>query len=211
MSKVKKTEVKDTSTEEKIKNAARIVFQKKGFAATRTRDIAEEAGINLALLNYYFRTKEKLFEIVMIETLSGFIQGMTAIFNNEDSAFEKKIELLANNYINIGIEYPDVPMFILSEIRNRPEDLFEKIPAKQLITDSVFVRQFQEKVTSGEINEPNLLQIILNLLGLTIFPIVGRPFVSALFGLNDTQFVQLMQERKKLIPVWVKAMFLSYR
>jgi len=52
----------DTSTEAKIKAAARVVFHKNGFAATRTRDIAEEAGINLALLNYYFRSKQNHYE-----------------------------------------------------------------------------------------------------------------------------------------------------
>ena len=206
---VKVTEVKDASTEEKIKNAARTVFQKKGYAATRTRDIAEEAGINLALLNYYFRSKEKLFEIVMFETLSGFVQGMTGIFNNETTAFEKKIELLADNYINFAIEFPNVPMFILSEVRNRPEDLFEKFPAKQLLANSVFVRQFKEKVATGEIKETNLLQFMMNLLSLIIFPFIGRPFLSVIGGLNDAQFVQLMQERKKLIPVWIKAMFIK--
>jgi AcrR family transcriptional regulator len=210
MSKIKKeTKAVDTSTEEKIKNAARIVFQKKGFAATRTRDIAEEASINLALLNYYFRSKEKLFEIVMFETLSGFVQGMVTVFNDEKSSFEKKIELLATTYINVGIEFPDVPMFILSEIRSRPGELFDKFPAKQMVDNSVFVRQFKEKVKAGEINEPNLLQFLMNLLGLIIFPIVGRPFVSAIGGLNDTQYIKLMQERKKLIPVWVKAMFFN--
>ncbi len=209
MSKIKATEIKDTSTEEKIKNAARTVFQRKGFAATRTRDIAEEAGINLALLNYYFRSKEKLFEIVMFETLSGFVQGMTSVFNNEKTTFEKKIELLAENYINMGIEYPDVPMFILSEIRNRPEDLFNKFPAKQMISNSVFVQQFQEKAAENKINEPNLMQFMMTLMGLIIFPILGQPFVSAIGGLNNAQFIQLMQERKKLIPVWVKAMFFN--
>ena len=102
-------EIKDISTEEKIKNAARIVFQRKGFAATRTRDIAEEAGINLALLNYYFRSKEKLFDIVILETLSHFLQTMVSVFNDESTSFEKKIELIAENYINFGIEYPDAP------------------------------------------------------------------------------------------------------
>ena len=208
MAKIKETEAIDTSTEEKIKNAAHIVFQKKGYAATRTRDIAEEAGINLALLNYYFRTKEKLFGIVMLETISDFAQSMVSIFNDENSTFEEKIEFIATNYINMSIEFPDVPLFILSEIRNRPEDLFEKIPAKQLISNSVFVQQFQEKVAAGEINEPNLMHFVMNLMGLTIFPFVGRPFISAVGGLNDTQFFQLMQERKKLIPVWIKAMFL---
>jgi AcrR family transcriptional regulator len=207
MSKITEKKAMDASTEEKIKNAARIVFQKKGFSAARTRDIAEEAGINLALLNYYFRSKEKLFEIVMMETLSVFVQGITSVFNNEKTTFEKKIELLAENYINMGIEFPDVPIFILSEIRNRPEDLLNKFPAKQMIFQSVFFQQFQEKVATGEINEPNLIQFMMNLLGLIIFPIVGRPFLSTIGGLTDNQFVQMMQERKKLIPMWIKAMF----
>jgi AcrR family transcriptional regulator len=80
----------DSSTEEKIKKAAQIVFHKKGFAAARTRDIAEEAGINLALLNYYFRSKEKLFNIVMIETFRSFFESVSRIINNPDTTFEKK-------------------------------------------------------------------------------------------------------------------------
>ena len=71
MAKKKSVEV-DLSTEEKIKEAAKKVFLKKGYAATRTRDIAEEAGINLALLNYYFRSKEKLFDLIMLEKLEKF-------------------------------------------------------------------------------------------------------------------------------------------
>jgi AcrR family transcriptional regulator len=209
MAKIKESGALDASTEVKIKNAARVVFQKNGFAATRTRDIAEEAGINLALLNYYFRSKEKLFEIVMLETIYNFIQGITSVFNEENTTFEKKIELLATYYIDSWIKSPDVPIFILNEVRNHPGDLFEKFPAKQLFANSVFVRQFKEKVTTGEINEPSLLHFIINLMGLIVFPIIGRPFVSAIGGLNDTQFVQLMQERKKLIPVWIKAMFFT--
>ena len=70
--------MKDLSTENKIKEAARKIFTQKGYAATRTRDIAEEAGINLALLNYYFRSKKKLFDIVMLER----VDELFGIFNN---------------------------------------------------------------------------------------------------------------------------------
>ncbi|MDR2910803.1 MAG: TetR/AcrR family transcriptional regulator [Bacteroidales bacterium] len=207
MSKKEKGAV-DASTEDKIKNAARTVFQKKGFAATRTRDIAEEAGINLALLNYYFRTKEKLFEIVMMETLSSFLQGMAGVFNNENTTFEKKIELLAINYIDFCTESPNIPIFVLSEIRNRPEDLLKIIPVNQ-ISHAVIIQQFQEKVKKGEINEPNLLHFIMNIMGLIIFPFVGQPILTAIGELNNAQFNQLMQERKKLIPQWIKAMFFA--
>ena len=71
----------DVDTQTKIKNAARLMFHRKGFAATRTRDIAEEAGINLALLNYYFRSKQKLFDIIMMETMQSFFQAM-AVFDS---------------------------------------------------------------------------------------------------------------------------------
>jgi AcrR family transcriptional regulator len=209
MSKAKETGAMDASTENRIKNAARIVFQKKGFAATRTRDIAEEAGINLALLNYYFRTKEKLFEIVMMETLSGFLQGMAGVFNDENTTFEYKIELLAINYIDFCMESPNIPIFVLSEIRNRHDDLLKIIPVRQLISHSVIIRQFQEKAAKGEIGESNLLHFIMNIMGLIIFPFVGQPIVMAVGELNDTQFNRLMQERKKLIPKWIKAMFFT--
>jgi len=128
----------DLSTETKIKEAARVVFYKKGFSATRTRDIAEEAGINLALLNYYFRSKEKLFEIIMFETFSAFVQSMAVILNDETTNLESKVELIANRYIDFIIREPEVPTFLISEIRNNPQELLEKLPIKQLLNNSVF-------------------------------------------------------------------------
>ena len=75
-------EGKDNNTEARIKEAARIVFLNKGFAATRTRDIAEEAGINLALLNYYFRSKQKLFNLIMLDALKIFLSSIYDVIND---------------------------------------------------------------------------------------------------------------------------------
>src|SRR5687768_3368256 len=88
----------DLSTEEKIKAAALKLFTKKGFAATRTRDISEEAGINLALLNYYYRSKERLFELVMTEILQNFFRGLTQIFNDESTSLDEKVSIFVKNY-----------------------------------------------------------------------------------------------------------------
>jgi AcrR family transcriptional regulator len=82
----------DLSTEEKIKEAAGIVFTKKGYGNARTRDIAEEAGINLALLNYYFRSKEKLFNIVMAERIDKLFGVLVPILNDESTTLEEKLE-----------------------------------------------------------------------------------------------------------------------
>jgi AcrR family transcriptional regulator len=101
MAKKKEAKALDTTTEEKIKSAARVAFHKKGYAATRTRDIAEEADINLALLNYYFRSKEKLFETIMFETLFSFMQNMAMVLNDEKSTLEKKWNLLLKSILTL--------------------------------------------------------------------------------------------------------------
>lgn len=196
----------DTTTEQKIKNAAQIVFHKKGFAAARTRDIAEEAGINLALLNYYFRSKEKLFNIVVIETLSKFFESVSIIINNPDTTFEEKIEKFATGYIDLLFSEPNIPVFIFSEIRNNPEELLQKIDIKGTVFNSVFVKQFHEAVNEGKIKGQNFLHFMMNFIGLVVFPFVAKPLLKALTELTENQFNALIEERKSLIPVWIKAM-----
>lgn len=202
----KNTKQIDSSTEEKIKQAARVVFHKKGYAATRTRDIAEEAGINLALLNYYFRSKEKLFDIIMLETISSFMQTIGIILNDEKSNLEQKVELVTTNYIDSIIKEPNIPIFMLSEIRNKPGELLEKLPLKQLVLNSAFFKQHQKAVEVGKISEPNPLHFLMNVLGLVVFPFIAEPLLRGISGKSSMQFNHLMQERKKLIPIWIKAM-----
>ncbi|WP_250255357.1 TetR/AcrR family transcriptional regulator [Chryseobacterium sp. Marseille-Q3244] len=206
MAKTKEVNNLDTSTEEKIKEAARSVFHQKGFAATRTRDIAEEAGINLALLNYYFRSKQKLFDIIMLETLSGFIHHLTTILNDGKTSLEKKIELIASNYINFLSGEPGVPLFIMSELRNNPTGLMGKLPIKDVVLNSEFIKQYQAAVENEEVTEPNPLQFLMNVMGLVIFPFIAQPLITSISKIDNQQFSQMMQKRKKLIPVWIKAM-----
>jgi len=195
----------DSSTEEKIKKAARTVFHKKGFAAARTRDIAEEAGINLALLNYYFRSKEKLFIIVMLETFQSFFASVSSVFNNPESNFEEKIERFASGYIDLLFSEPEIPLFIMSEIRNNPEELIQNTDIKQAVFQSVFAQQYKILVQEGKIKEPNFMQFMMNLMGLIVFPFVAAPLLKSISGLTDEQFNAVIETRKKLIPVWIKA------
>lgn len=193
-------------TEAKIKAAAKIVFHKKGFAAARTRDIAEEAGMNLALLNYYFRSKEKLFQLIMLETISGFMQNMAVVFNDEGTTLEKKVELIAEKYIDLFIVEPEIPLFLMSEIRSHGAEILEKLPIANIILQSAFIKQYEEAARKGKITEPNPLHFIMNLMGMVVFPFIGSPMIKKVGKLKENQFHKLMQERKKLIPVWVKAM-----
>ncbi|SFD71780.1 TetR/AcrR family transcriptional regulator [Flavobacterium phragmitis] len=191
----------DASTEEKIIEAARKVFTEKGYAATRTRDIAEEAGLNLALLNYYFRSKEKLFSLVMAEKIGQLFGVIAPIVNDDKTSLQEKIELIVPAYLNVLLQNPGLPLFVLSEIRNNPEHFSNRVQAGKILTQSVLVKQLLEK-------QPNVnpLQFILNLLGMCIFPFVTKPVFEASGLLNKASFNQLIEERKTLIVKWVNLM-----
>jgi AcrR family transcriptional regulator len=196
----KKGEEPGLSTEEKIKAAAQRVFMKKGYAATRTRDIAEEADINLALLNYYFRSKEKLFDLIMMEKLSKFFGGIAPVLNDPGTTLEQKFTLVSNNYIDLLIANPDLPLFILSEVRTNPERFVSNLPVAKII-DSSFIKQLQER-------QPDVhpLHFLMNLLGLSVFPFIMRPVFRASGVMSDKMFKTRMEERKAAIPKWMVAM-----
>ena len=199
---MKKT--KDISTEERIKVAARKVFHQKGFAGTRTRDIAEEAGINHAMLNYYFRSKEKLFGIVMMETMAQFFKGVNLMLNDESTSLDEKIDLIVSNYVDLLLKEPELPTFILNEVRPNPQAFVEQNPIKEALTHSVLTRQYAEAVARGEITEPNLMQAILNVIGLVIFPFIAKPILTSIVNIPEEQYKALMLQRKTLIPQWIK-------
>lgn len=194
----KKKAETDSTTEEKIKIAARKVFTKKGFSAARTRDIAEEAGINLALLNYYFRSKEKLFDIVMLENLQKFLLVLGGALRDEKSSLNEKVALIANNYIDMLKTNPDLPIFVLSEIRANPEKLANSMGIKSLLLESAFFKQLQE-ATKGKIHP---LHLLMNIMSMTVFPFIASPLLQNVGNLKQPDFDNLMEERKKMIPLW---------
>jgi len=189
------------SAEERIKEAAHILFTRKGFDAVKTRDIAKEAGINLALLNYYFRSKEKLFEIVMQENMQEFFMAIIQIINDEATSIQQKIELLVNKYIDMLLQSPELPVFVMLNMRNNPK----RMELQGKFRESFLIKQIQTAVKNKEIGPVNPINIMINLVGLTIFPFIGRPMLTNVNSMTDEQFTQLMIERKTLIPKWMDA------
>lgn len=207
MSKKMEISEKDPTTEEKIKEAARKVFQKKGYAGTRTRDIADEAGVNLALLNYYFRSKEKLFDLIMGETMQLFFQSMKGLINNENTTLDEKLQDLTNRYIDLLSTQPELPIFILNEIQMNPKGLSERMGLQQVVIGSFILKQFRNDLNIKDIPDSALLQLIVNIIGMMVFPFIGKPLLKEIFNLSDEQFQAMMNDRKKMIPIWVQAMF----
>lgn len=206
MAKEKKIkELKDSSAEEKIKQAARKLFTQKGFDAVKTRDIAEEAGLNLALLNYYFRSKQKLFDMIVMENMQQFIQGIILKISQSDLAITEKIEQVVVAYIDMITANPYLPIFVMNQMHNVPSKLVEKMePVVKPVRDN-FIQQLEDAMKKGEIAKIHPFHFMANLVGLTIFPFIGKPLLQRVSGVNNEEFVALMQERKKLVPLWINA------
>jgi AcrR family transcriptional regulator len=199
----------ELSTEDRIKQAAKALFQEKGYSGTRTRDIAERSGINLALLNYYFRSKQKLFELVMLETIQQFFGTLPQYLNNPETSLDEKIQLLSRRYIDFLKTEPDLPLFILSEIRHNASGLIEKMNLNEVVFKSVLAKQYAEAMGRTEVDTKEIYMLIINPLSLIIFPFVARPMVMALTGLDQNGFDQMMEQRKTLIPIWNRNMLNS--
>lgn len=208
MAKAKKTNrpVEETSAEEKIKEAARKLFTQKGFAATRTRDIAEEAGINLALLNYYFRSKQKLFDIIMLENFRQFIQGISFNFLDPNTTLDQKIDKIVTMYIDFLTANPDLPLFILNELRHNPDHLAAQIEGDVRQPRIEFFNLLRNSSAAGKIGDIDPFHLMANLIGLIVFPFISQPILQKVTKVTDKQFHELMEQRKKLIPIWIKTM-----
>jgi AcrR family transcriptional regulator len=195
----------DVSTEERIKDAARKIFTKKGFLATTTRDIAAEADINIASINYYFRSKEKLFEFIMEETIGSLFNKIEPILNNEKMMVSEKIELSVGYYIDTILENPDFVFFTVSEVMSGNLTNLAMMNKVKTLENSHFAKQLRELNTSGKINF-HPVNIFWNVSGMIFFPFLTRPRMLDSGYFTSEEFNELMQERKLLIPVWVKQM-----
>ena len=191
----------ELSTEDKILLAASKVFTEKGFSGTRTRDIAEEAGINLALLNYYFRTKEKLFEQVMKVKIVLLFGQIIPIVTNEKTTLEEKIDLASVKYFDILTKNPNLPIFVLSEIQKKTSDVKSILPFEKVLNNSFLMKQIKERKP-----DINPFHFLFNFLSMTVFPFLGKPILQSFDLMTDKEFQQFVEERKTMVPMWIKTM-----
>ena len=194
----------DTSTEERILAAARKVFIAHGLTGARMQETADEAGINKALLHYYFRSKEKLFETILTETMQSFLPRINAIFTSE-LPVEEKIAAFCSEYIDKMLDNPFIPLFVVNEINNQPDDFFKKIWGGKKPDVGILVKQLEAAAKEKMIRPVSPVQLILNIMSMCVFPFVAKPMFQKVMGISDKQFRLLMEERKKEIPAFIMA------
>ena len=183
------------TTEEKILEAAHKVFQKKGFTGARMQEIADEAGINKAMLHYCFKNKELLFEAIFMKAFSQLAPQINEIFNSNESVFDK-IRKFTNSYILFVIENPFLPQFIIQEMNNNPDFVDRFLNHENRPNPTILIAQIEKEIADGIIKEIHPKQLLLDVFSLTIFPFAAQVLVKGMIQIEENEFLELMEQRK---------------
>jgi AcrR family transcriptional regulator len=199
----------DGVTERRILEAARIVFLRRGTAGARMQEIAAEAGVNQALLHYYFRSKERLAAAVFHDAASQLLPAVARVFGSEAS-LEDKVEQLVHLYIDTIRQNPFLPGYVLAELHHHPERLSALQDAMLLqpvqLAGTILERlraQLEERAAAGTMRPVAPEQFVVNLLALVVFPFAARPLLELVFGLNGEAFERFLDERRAELPGFI--------
>lgn len=190
------TKHKDNQTEDHILKAAQVIFQTKGMDGARMQEIADKANINKAMLHYYYRSKQLLFEAVFNKAFSLLAPELNSILN-DDSSIEDKIKNFTDNYIRFMIKHPYLPGFIIQELNRNPK-FIEKLKSNVSFPNiTKFKTQVKNDIENGTIIPISAEQLFINILSLNVFPFVASPLIKALVNVNDKTYEALLEARKK--------------
>lgn len=198
----------DQDTRDRILDAAKRVFLRQGTAGARTQEIADEAGVNKALLHYYFGSKESLAEAVFRREAGRLLPPVIEVLAS-DAPLEEKVQTVVALYVERLTAAPQLPAYVLSEMHFHPERLRQFIggvigadPAA--IAPRVFGalgRQIDAAVAAGRMRPVAPDQFMVNLLSLCIFPFAARPLLTMLLG-GPEQFEAFIARRADGLPAF---------
>ncbi|WP_340114310.1 TetR/AcrR family transcriptional regulator [Maribellus mangrovi] len=195
-------EFKKDNTEEKILIAAQSVFIEKGMDGARMQEIANHAGINKALLHYYFRTKQKLFEAIFKKVFKSILPNIMEMVHS-DLPIEKKLGIFIEKYIDLLLKNPFVPTFILKEMNRDPGFLAATLKSSGIQPREILA-MFEHEMEAGNIRKMDPRDLMANILGLSIFPIAAGPLLNILFFDNNKQeYERFIQKRKETVKIFI--------
>lgn len=190
------------STEQRIFDAAHELFVQKGLDGAKMQEIADRAGINKALLHYYYRSKEKLFEMVVKAVINRAFPAIRQLLESEEP-LEQKIVRFIDFYIELISRNTFVPLFIITELNRQPDRFFETIFPKDIPRPEVFFRQVEQEVALGNIRPLKPQHLLINIVSLCVFPFVAKPMFRVLLGMSPQELSQFMSERKEEVKRFV--------
>lgn len=196
--------IRRTEVENEILVAATKVFIEKGYKGTTIRDIASEANISLGTMNYYFRSKENLFDIIFDKAFGQIYGLMFGSLISEKSVFDK-IRDLVSSYIAVLIENPSLPSFIFMEISLNPGRLTNKIQGGKDILSILnkFQKQIDNEVSAGKMKPISFLDLIINLESMCAFPFIAKPMLKGVFSISDMNYGAMLERRRTSVAVFL--------
>ena len=198
---------RDGDTEQRILDAAHTVFVRTGTAGARTQEIAKEAGVNSALLHYYFRSKGRLAEAVFHRAAAQLMPAVVGVLVS-DRSLPDKVRAIVEIELDRLSRTPYLPAYIISELAHHPERIAQLVSALTGAQPEALGRkllrivgeQINEEVRAGRMRPISPEQFMVNLLSLCIFPFAARPMIGALMGLDDKAFTRFIRERRETLP-----------
>ncbi len=193
-----KSQIDDKCTESVIFQAAIKIFQKKGLAGARMQEIADEAGINKSMLHYYFRNKEKLFLEVFRSSLREFTGGLYSILD-QDGPWEDSIRKLCGYYIDFLTKNPDLPMFLINEMHQQPEEYLKIVQGDECILKTKFFQQLKDGMEKGEIRKADLSHLYVSLISSIVFPFISGPMIQRTGDICLGEWPKFLKERNNFV------------
>jgi len=185
---------RDTGTEQHIKDTAKRIFFSEGKLHATTQDIADAAGVNRTLLNYYFRSRDILFEQVAQEARAEMSAVLDTVFKAE-LEFKEKIRQLINVFMDQAMKFPYREMYVVTEL-NRTD---KTVPEEKKSRLKVFLKEISVEMETGRIKKMDPRQFCMNLFALMAYPLITNCLNKSLYNIGDTEYLKLMKERKQLI------------
>ncbi|GAB3221659.1 TetR/AcrR family transcriptional regulator [Spirosoma arcticum] len=198
------------STEERIREGAKRVFLEKGFDGTTTRDIAEAAGINIALTNYYFRSKEKLFINVFEEMLQLFFKGMVDIMNKSIGLREKIAELIEHDF-QLCKSNPSLSIFIMNEIHRNPERMATCIGVMKAIHQSMFDEQLQQEIEQGTARPIKAMHLMPMIFANVQFLFIGKAMHMKMWQMDEAGFEVFTDDQKHIVTDMITSYVFDFK
>ena len=189
--------MRDNKTEKIILEAAEEEFLLKGFAGARTMSIAEKAGVNHAMLHYYFNTKEQLFEQVLMGKVALFKSVLAVVFSTESMSIQTRLSEAVSRHFDFIRQNPMLPRFLINEIAVRPEYLERvKLNVQEMLRTNIaeLQRQLNIAARKGEICEVNAQALVMDILSLNLFVFLIHPIAGNLFSAEQ---LDAFYERRK--------------
>lgn len=186
---------KDTETEDLIRRTAKRLFFEEGRFNATTQEIADAAGVNRTLINYYFRSRDKLFDSVLQFAVEHENENRHKIMSS-NLPFKQKIEKHLDKSISMAMEYPYLETYLVSRMNEGCNFKFEE-NFEDFFED--FKVEFQTEVEKGTVKDTDPMQFILNLASLTSFPMAARPLLQSNLKISDKDFEALLKDRKEVI------------